>query len=513
MTSERDIFPIVETAQGRLRGVESGGIKVFKGVRYGADTAGANRYLPPQPVAPWAGVRDATAYGNFAPQLPIDRRRAYADLITYDLLPGGMGEDCLVLNLWTPTLSPHANKPVMVHVHGGGWTYGSGNSPQFDGEMLARFGDVVFIGINHRLASFGHLHLGEIVGGRFASSALNGIEDIVASLRWVKENVAAFGGDPSRVLLYGQSGGGAKTSVVMAMPSAEGLFHRAGVMSGPGITVPAAEQGDRAAATLLGHLGLDAKTPNLIDRLQAMTFQQLLAAQVTMEMPARQAGEPPSMFFPVVDGTALPRQPFAPDAPQVSARVPMMIGSTLDERAYRLGNFDLDDAGLTQFASRKMGDEAERMLRLYREEDPLASPYLLQARIDSDDLFHKRSWLQSDRKAAQAQAAVYSYLWKSPSPAYGGRYGAVHGVDIGPSLHDIRHGLNGPSAESVAQADQMASAWVAFAATGDPNNPRTPAWAPYSVAGRETMVIERDSRQTGTQQDPRAAFRAYWCAR
>jgi para-nitrobenzyl esterase len=508
-----EIFPVVETDNGRLRGLMSGGVAVFKGVHYGADTAGRNRYLPPAPVARWAGTRDATAYGNHAPQLPADRRRAYADLIMYDLQPGGMGEDCLVMNIWTPSVSPsgRGKRPVMVHLHGGGYYAGSGNSPQFDGEMLARFGDAVVITLNHRLGSFGFLDLSEIGGARFAQSGAVGMLDIVAALGWIRENIAAFGGDPSRVLVFGQSGGGLKTGVLMVMPSARGLFHRAGVMSGSVLRVTPQEASRQAASAFVAALGLQKE--NAAAQLQAMPMQALLAAQVAMENADRARGEAPRAFSPVLDGSAIARHPFDPDAPAMSAEVPMIVGTTLDERAYRMVNFDLDEAGLLKFAQARVGDGARALVAMYRDEDPAASPYVLQARIDTDMTFRRAAHLQSARKAAAGAAPAYAYLWKIPSPAYGGRYGAPHGTDIGPSLHDIRHGLNGPSAESLRLADQLAGAWVAFAAAGDPNNPRMPHWPAHTTARRETLVFEGDSGRTHAEDDPRKAFRSYWAAR
>ena len=508
--TEAEIFPVVETANGRLRGLSSGGINVFKGVHYGDDTAGANRFMPPVPVKKWGGVRDATAYGNYAPQLPADRRRAYADLIMYDLQPGGMGEDCLVLNIWTPTLASSAKRPVLVHLHGGGFYAGSGNSPQFDGEMLARFGDAVVVTLNHRLGAFGYLDLSELGGERYAQSGAVGMLDIVAALAWIRENIASFGGDPSRVLVFGQSGGGLKTSVLMAMPSARGLFHRAGVMSGSGLRAATPAQSAVAARSFTGALGL---TKDTLQRLHTLPFHALLAVQVSMENADRAKGEAPRAFSPVLDGTAIPRHPFDPDAPDISADVPMIVSTVLDERAYRQVNFDLDDEGLQKYAASQVGADAARVVAMYRAEDPAATPYVLQARIDTDMTFRRSAHAQAERKAAQGRAPVYTYLWKVPSPAYGGRYGAPHGTDIGPSLHDIRHGLNGPSVESARLADQLASAWVSFAATGNPNNARTPNWPAFTTAQRATLVFEGSSNDTRAQNDPRQAFRLQWAGR
>ena len=510
-----EMFPVVETADGWLRGLMSGGVAVFKGVRYGADTSGANRFLPPQPVERWAGVRDAIGYGNFAPQMPADRRRAYADLIMYDLQPGAMGEDCLVMNIWTPSASASSGtkRPVMVHLHGGGYYAGSGNSPQFDGEMLARFGDAVVVTLNHRLGAFGFLDLSEIGGARYAQSGAAGMLDIVAALGWVRQNIAAFGGDPSRVLVFGQFGGGLKTSVLMAMPSARGLFHRAGVMSGSALRVTPQGESRKAAGELVAALGIDGRNGNdTLSRLQALPMHTLLAAQVTMEEVDRARGEAPRSFSPVLDGTAIARHPFDPDSPAFSADVPMMVSTVLDERAYRMVNFDLDAAGLLKFAEARMGAEGRKVLAMYRDEDLAASPYVLQARIDTDMTFRRAAHVQAARKAAANAAPAFAYLWKIPSPAYGGRYGAPHGTDIGPSLHDIRNGLNGPSADNLRLADQLAGAWVAFAATGNPNNSRTPRWPAYTVAQRGTLVFEGDSSRTQAQDDPRKAFREYWAS-
>jgi len=508
--TEAELFTVVETTQGRVRGLRTSGIHAFKGLRYGADTSGRNRFMPPHPVLPWAGVRDATGYGQYAPQMPSSRLHAYADLILYDQQPGGMGEDCLVLNVWTPSVSGLARKPVLVQLHGGGFYAGSGNSPQFDGEMLARFGDAVVVTVNHRLGAFGFLNLAELGGERYASSGAVGMLDVVAALRWVRENIAAFGGDPRRVLVFGQSGGGAKTSVLMAMPSARGLFHRAGVMSGSTLRVMPEAAAARTAEAFLDHLGVERGG---LQRVHELPFHQLLAAQVALEMSDRRLGEAPRVFAPVVDGAAIPRHPFDPEAPAESADVPLLVGTTLDERAYRMADFEVDEAGLLAWAAKRVGPDAPDVVAMYRDEDPKATPFLLKARIDTDMTFRRAAHAQADRKAAAGPASVFSYLWSIPSPAWGGRYGACHGVDIGPSLHDIRHGLNGPAAEQVRLADQLASAWVAFAATGDPSNPHLPAWAPYTTASRTTMVFERSSACTALHPDPRGRFRAFWAGR
>ena len=290
------------------------------------------------------------------------------------------------------------------------------------------------------------------------------------------------------------------------MPSAKGLFHRAAVMSGSALRATTPDHAGTAAETFLRILGL---TKGSLDKLHELPFHELLAAQITLEQADRAAGEAPRSFSPVMNGSALPRQPFDPDAPEVSSHVPMIISTVLDERSYRAMNFDLDEATL----AKALGPQGERLLKLYRDEDPQASPYLIQARMVTDKTFRKAAHAQAERKAAQGGAPVWTYLWKAPSPAYGGRFGATHGVDVGPAKHDIRYGLNGPNAESVRLADQLASAFASFAATGNPNNPLTPEWPAYTLERRTTMVFDRDGAATGAQDDPRGGLRKFWASR
>lgn len=504
MARGAEIFPVVDTAQGKLRGLMSGGIAVFKGVRYGAPTGGRNRFMPPQPVTKWAGIRDALHYSDAPPQVPADRRFAYADLIMMDLQPSGPGEDNLSINLWTPALSATAKKPVIVVLHGGGFYGGSGNSTGMDGEQMARFSDSVVISVTHRLGAFGFLHLAEAGGADFASSGSVGMQDIVAALGWVKENVAQFGGDPSRVLVFGQSGGGAKTSTLMAMPSAKGLFHRAGVMSGSALRMMPAEMATANAARLIKALEIG---PKDVRKLQDIPFQTLLETQAKLEAADRARGEAPGAFAPVIDGIALPRHPFDPDAPDVSRDVPMIVSTALDERSYRMGNFEMSEEQLAAFAKERAGDRAGELVALYRDEDPQAKPFLLAARMDSDRYYRIGAFTQAELKAKQGGGAVWSYLWTWPSPAFGGRYGAVHGIDVAPSLHNVRGALNGPSADSLLMADRIASIWANFAATGNPNNARLPEWPAYDNVQRATLILDTKMR---VESDPRGKHREFW---
>lgn len=499
-----ELFPVVETAQGKLRGVQSGGIAMFKGVSYAASTAGANRFRPPQPLTPWTGVKDAFRFGQVSPQMPGNRASGYGDLIVFDRQPSGPGEDCLSINIWSPTLDANAKKPVIFVIHGGGFYGGSGNSFGMDGERMARFADSVVISVNHRLGAFGFTHLGDGAGEDFAQSGAAGMMDIVAALKWINENIVQFGGDPSRVLVYGQSGGGAKTSILLGMPSAKGLITRAGVMSGSLLKVSTPEAASKATHALLKALDI---APGDVRKLQEIPFHVLLKAQAGMEAAQRAKGEAPRSFAPVMDGVAIPDHPFDPGAPDVSSHVPMVISTALDERTYRMGDFDLDEAGLLAFIAKRAGNRAKEALDLYRAEDPDATPFILKARVDTDLGFRRNAFTQAERKAAAGGAPVWTYLWTWPSPAYGGRYGAVHGIDVGLSLNSVRGGLTGSGKDALLMAERISSVWASFAATGNPNNEALPDWDAYKAPERKTMVLDVDARQ---EADPRGHIRQFW---
>lgn len=497
-----DLFPIIETTHGKLRGAKSADVAKFIGIRYGAPTGGKNRFMPPQPVEPWSGIRDALSYSDVSPQVPADRRSPYADLIQFDVQPAGIGEDCLSLNLWSPDLSPSAKLPVIVTLHGGGFYGGSGNNVGMDGESQARNGKCVVIAVNHRLGAFGFLHLAEAGGSDFASSGTVGMQDIVAALQWVRDNVAQFGGDPERVLVYGQSGGGAKTSSLLAMPSAKGLIHRAGVMSGSALRLMPEEIANRRAADLMRALDITD-----VRKLQEVPFIAILEAQAAAEAAARAKGEAPGSFAPVVEGNVIPRHPFDPDAPAVSADVPMVVSSALDERAYRILDFTMTEERLLAYARERVGDRATEAVEMYRSEDPDAKPFLLAARMDSDRTFRPGAFAMAERKAAQGRAPVWTYLWTWPSPAMGGIFGAVHGIDVGPGLHSLRSGLNGSGPEARKMTARAASIWSNFAATGNPNNALLPDWPAYTQEKRATLIMDDEPKVV---DDPRREFREFW---
>jgi para-nitrobenzyl esterase len=496
--THQQLFWTVETASGKVQGISTTGIKEFKGIPYGAPSGGRNRYMPPKKPAAWTGVRECFGHGQVCPQSPASLASDYAMMIQWDLHVGGMGEDCLSLNVWTPGVNDGAKRAVMVSFHGGGFATGSGNGPGYDGAQLARFGDVVVVTVNHRLASFGYLHLADLgAPPEFAHAGVVGMMDLVASLEWVRDNIEKFGGDPGRVMIFGQSGGGAKTSTMLAMPSGKGLFHCAGVQSGSAIRSATREQATRSAEALLAKLGI---AKSKIADIQKVSWQQILEAQTALGTAAS--------FTPVVDGTVLPHHPFDPTAPPESDTVPVIISTTLEDGGLRLTNFDLDEAGLKAMMKERYGAKAEPMLTLYRSRYPNKSPFLIQAQIATDAGFRRSAILQAERKAALGKAPAYMYLWAFESAGFGGKFGAIHGTDVSASFNNYRDGIGGNgSPQERALWDRFASAWVAFAKTGNPNHVKVPAWPAYDSAKRATMIFDNETR---VENDPRGEIRRFW---
>lgn len=483
--SSQPSAPLAETRYGKLRGRTENGIHVFRGIPYGADTSGKNRFMPPQKPASWTGTRDALAWGRCAPQPLASANYDYTRAVCWATLRGGTGEDCLVLNVWTSGLQDGRKRAVLFSIHGGGYTSGTSSNPVFDGGNLARRNNVVVVTVNHRLGALGFLHLGEFAP-EFAQSGVVGLMDLVAALQWVRDNIENFGGDPGKVLIFGQSGGGSKVCHLMAMPSAKGLFQRAAVESGPSLRSGTRENATESAERLLHQLTLP--KPRFRE-LQEAPCEIIIGAQ----------GACGARFGPYVDGEIVPRDPFDPDAPAISADVPLLAGSNLHDNNLGRTDFSIDDATAQEQLKATLGAETSRIWTAYRHDAPNTTAAQLWARISSDHGIRTATRTLIERKAALGHAPGYLYLLEWPAPFMDGRYGAVHGTDVPLIFHNPElWPLTAGSRESGILADRMSAAFVAFAKTGAPNTQDLP-WKAYEPNSKPTMVF---NVQSGVQNDP-----------
>ena len=497
---------VAETNRGRVRGVINDGIRTFKGIPYAASTEGLNRFREARLAAPWSGIRDATAFGAMCPQdapAPMPLTASWTS-------DAAVSEDCLTLNVWTPALRDYHKRPVMVWLHGGGFATGSSSLSVTDGTRLARKGDVVVVSVNHRLNVFGHLFLTRLGGAEFAESGNAGVLDLVAALRWIHTNIAEFGGDPANVTLFGQGGGGAKVSTLMAMPQTRGLFHRAIVQSGSrldGLTA------DEAHASALLFLKAADVPPNDLPRLQKLPYDMVLNAY----RKAMRAPGPRPVFGPVVDGRFLPKSPWSPDGPPASAAVPMLIGTTRTETTSLIGGqdpaaFSLDEAGLRKrLAEWVPAADIDRTIAGFRRLTPGASASDLFFAITTARRVRQQAWSQAERKAAQNSGSVWLYELDWQTPVDGGKWKSPHMLDV-PLVFDMVAGstaMTGPDGDAQTVADQMSAAWLAFARTGNPNTKAIPTWPPFRVPERATMVFAVQPRvANGFHDDERAVLGA-----
>jgi para-nitrobenzyl esterase len=477
--------PVVETTAGKIRGVIQAGTHTFRGIPYGASTAGSNRFMPPRKPEPWTGVRETFQNGPTAPQLSGPPNA----LILNHKEPAVQGEDCLVVNVFTPGVNDGRKRPVMVWLHGGGFASGAGSAHSFDGTYLARSGDVVVVSVNHRLNIFGHLYLADAGGDKYADSGNVGLLDIVAVLEWVRDNAPHFGGNPANVTIFGQSGGGLKISHLLAMPPAKGLFHKAIIESGSALKGIHREDADKTTDRILAKLGLQASQ---VDELQKLPVDRLLAA---IDNRGSAPGTPPLNLAPVVDGRSLPRDPFDPAAPEISADVPLIVGSVNTEGTFFTPAdsplFSLDEAGMRTRLQPRYGEATEKLVDLYRKEMPNASPSEIYFLITA---FPSAAITQAERKAAQGKAPVFMYLFTWETPVEGGKRHSPHTVELPFVFNNVLEQPeevgNGPDLQPLAE--KMSAAWTAFAHTGNPSTPAAPKWLAYTENERATMIINDD---------------------
>jgi len=488
--------PVVQTKSGPVQGLVENGINAFKGIRYGAPPIGKLRFMPPEPAAPWKEIYDATDFGAPAMQVASGTTvavRSDAGLQMHRVFTTPsemkiMNEDCLYLNVWTPAVDGK-KRPVMVWIHGGGFSFGSGAQPIYQCDGLARFGDVVTVSMNHRLNVFGYLHLGDLMGPAYASSGTVGMQDLVLALQWVRDNIAGFGGDPGNVMIMGQSGGGQKVCLLLSMESAKGLFHKASIESGANPVVGRKERANGEAKRLLAELKV---APGDLATLQALPAETILAAAAQASIGG------PGTGGPILDGVAITRDPFLPDAPDVSADVPILISWCKDEwTLFTAGEpwFGTMTEAQLQERVKPLGDPGQKLLAAYRKAYPAYSPTYLWEQMISARVMQGTQFV-AERKAAKGRAPAYVWLMTWETPVEGGAFKTPHTMEIPFALYsfDKVRAFVGRGPEPKRMADQIAGAWVAFARTGKPDHPGIPHWPPFNSSERPVMEFNLTSR-------------------
>jgi para-nitrobenzyl esterase len=503
----------VETQSGKVRGKRIGGVSKFLGIPYGGDTS-THRFQPASAPMSWAGVRDCFTFGPQAPQTsfmavpPAAMSEAARAVMSIFTAAGGsapQSEDCLVLDVYTPDPSPRHKRPVMVWLHGGGFASGAGGVEVYDGGAICDRGDVVVVTINHRLNALGYLYLGALHDD-FADSGNVGQLDIVLALKWVRDNIAAFGGDSSNVTIFGESGGGAKVGTLLAQPPAKGLFHRGIIESGPTVKMIEIADAAEVAERTLAALGV-AKSD--VHKLQSMDCMAIIKAALAVHLPAGKR-----TLAPVVDGRSLPTHPFDPKATEVSSGVPVIIGTNKDEATLFMA-FDPSFGKLTAEDARKrfdaqLGEKSAEAFEMYRKALPQDPPTYWVSSMTTDMGTWMNSIRLAERKAAQRAAPVFMYRLDWESPVANGTLRSPHGLDVGLVFDHANsadsQAMLGTGPEPGKLAALMSQAWVNFARTGDPSQ-KGLAWPRYDGQARKTMIFDLPSHIVS---DPDRLRREFW---
>jgi para-nitrobenzyl esterase len=474
--------PRAKTSYGPVSGTVDDKISVFKGIRYGADTQ-TTRFAAPAAPKKWTDVAEATAFGDTCPQTPTGNPGGL--FTSWQPKPEpGMSEDCLFLNVWTPGVADDAERPVMVWLHGGGFTSGSGSSTAYEGARLARRGDVVVVTVNHRLNALGYLNLNKY-GDEFKDSSVAGLLDLVLALEWVRDNAKAFGGDPGNVTIFGESGGGAKVSALLAAAKAKGLFQRAIVQSGALLRLPETEAAQAETDKVVEKLGLS--QDNIAD------IKTLPEADIRAALAGTRAASAPT-----VDERTLTRQPFTPDAPEWGRDVPLLIGTNRTENSLFAGPmnealFDLDWDGLAQALKNDFPtQDITAIIDGYKALQPESSPSDIYFEATTDANYFAGHRIQAERKVAQGGAATYVYLFNWDTPVQDGKWRCPHSLEIGFVFDNVANSesMSGIGEEQQKVADIMSETWLTFAKTGDPNNAKIPEWPAYDTDKRPVMVLD-----------------------
>ena len=487
---------VAQTANGKVAGYIQDGVTIFKGIPY----AKANRFEAPVQADSWEGIRSCRQYGPVSPQ---GARAGWANdeiAFAFNWNDGVQGEDCLRLNVWTPALDSR-KRPVMVWLHGGGYSAGSGQElPSYDGTSLAFAEDVVVVSINHRLNVLGFLDL-SAYGEKYAKSANAGLLDIVASLKWVRDNIAAFGGDPSNVTIFGQSGGGGKVTTLLATPCAKGLFHKAIVQSGSMLRTMESKYSRKIGIATVRNLGLDASS---IDKISEVPYGELLAAgeKAIAQVKAEADRDGVASFIfgwaPTVDGAVLPSQPFDPQAPAISADIPMIIGTTRHEFSMTTYVPALRNAGREEvigILKGRYGEGTERFLELFAKAYPGSKPADM---LDADFVFRPSAIEQALRKSLQGAAPVYMYMFNWESPVLDGILRSTHCMEIPFVFNNAdRHAsMTGGGAQAMELASKMSHCWAEFARCGKPSAEGLPEWEPFEAEKRAVMFFDNTCKMS-----------------